>query len=124
MSYPPPTKVDDAPLPDFYLNTLIYEDTTSGDSCRWVVYDGLAIQRFPRRTDAIRWIENHRSSLPIPRDRLERCLNRIDAAWRNLDFEAAELPQLEKSILERISLNLRKTSEALAAFIRYYIAET
>ena len=124
MSYHPPTKVDDAPLPDFYLNTLIYEDTRSGDACRWVVYDGLATIRFPHRSDAITWIENHRSSLPIPRDRLERCLNRIDAAWRNLDFEAAELPQLEKSILERISLNLRKTSVALAAFIRNYIAET
>ena len=124
MSNPPSVKVADAPLPDFYLNTLIYEDTRSGDACRWVVYDGLATIRFPHRSDAISWIENHRSSLPIPRDRLERCLNRIDAAWRNLDFEAAELPQLEKSILERISLNLRKTSEALEAFIRNYIKET
>lgn len=114
------TKVADNTLPDFYLNTLIFEDTLSQDSCRWVVYDGLARNRFPTRRDAIAWIENHKTSLPVPKSRLERCANRVDAAWRNLEFEAENLPDLEKSIIQRIALTLRQTNDCLLKFISDY----
>lgn len=117
---PPPTKVADNTLPDFYLNTLIFEDTLSQDTCRWIVYDGLTRNRFPTRRDAIAWIENHKTSLPVPKSRLERCANRIDAAWRNLEFEAENLPDLEKSIIQKISLTLRQTNDCLLKFISDY----
>ena len=118
---PPPTKVADNKLPDFYLNTLIFEDTLSHDSCRWVVYDGLTRNRFPRRRDAITWIENHKTTLPVPKSRFERCANRIEAAWRNLEFEAENLPDLEKSIIQKISLTLRQTNDCLLKFIYDYV---
>ena len=117
---PPPTKVADNTLPDFYLNTLIFEDTLSQDTCRWIVYDGLTRNRFPSRKDAIAWIENHKTSLPVPKSRLERCANRVDAAWRNLEFEAENLPDLEKSIIQKISLTLRQTNDCLLKFISDY----
>lgn len=118
--YPPPARVAENSLPDFYLNTLIFEDTLTDDACRWIVYDGLSRIRFISRAAAIAWIENHRTLLPVPKSRLQRCANRIDAAWRNLEHEADSLPDLEKSILQKISLTLRQTNDCLLKFIENY----
>lgn len=110
-------------LPDFYLNSLIFEDSLSQDSCKWVVFDGLTRVRFPTRAAAIAWIENHKTILPAARSRLQRIANRVNAAWISLDNEAFEMPDLERTILERIALALRQTNESLENFIKNYIKE-
>lgn len=120
---PPPRAGAENKLPDFYLNSLIFEDSLGEDNCKWVVYDGLCRQRFPTRRAAITWIENHKTLLPAARSRIQRIANRINAAWISLDSEAEELPDLEKTILERISLALRQTNESLETFIKNYIKD-
>ena len=120
---PPPRAGAENKLPDFYLNSLIFEDSLGEDNCKWVVYDGLCRQRFPTRSAAITWIENHKTLLPAARSRIQRIANRINAAWISLDSEAEELPDLEKTILERISLALRQTNESLETFIKNYIKD-
>lgn len=118
---PPPARKPKNKLPDFYLNSLIFEDSLGEDKCKWVVYDGLCRRRFPTRREAITWIENHKTLLPAARSRIQRISNRINAAWVSLDSEAEEMPDLEKTILERISLALRQTNESLETFIKNYI---
>lgn len=120
---PPPRAGAENKLPDFYLNSLIFEDSLGEDNCKWVVYDGLCRRRFPTRREAITWIENHKTLLPAARSRIQRIVNRVNAAWISLDREAEELPELEKTILERISLALRQTNESLETFIKNYIKD-
>ena len=120
---PPPRAGAENKLPDFYLNSLIFEDSLGEDNCKWVVFDGLCRRRFPTRREAIAWIENHKTLLPAARSRIQRIANRINAAWISLDSEAEEMPDLEKTILERISFALRQTNESLENFIKNYIKD-
>ena len=120
-SYPPPEKVAQSGekwLPDYYLGRLIWEDTTSGDACRWVIYDGMTMQRFPTRAAAERWIQEQPSHFPrSARDRLERQCEILTNVYKTLDHEAQHLPDLEQRVIENISLHVHKCEESLKSYL-------
>lgn len=120
-SYPPPRKVahiDEKWLPDYYLGRLIWEDTTSGDACRWVIYDGMTQQRFTTRAAAERWIREQPSRFPqTARERLERQCEVLTAVYQTLDQEAQNLPDLEQRVIENIALHVHKCEESLQSYL-------
>ena len=105
-------------LPDYYMNALIWYDEFSDDAMRWVIYDGLCKMRFPSESSAKRWIEEqHPLFLRGRKERLSRSAVRLLEIYQTIDKEADEMPELEKAILQRIALAIRKAQESLVRFL-------
>lgn len=113
---PPP--VND--LPDYIHGRLIFQDTTSDDNCRWVVYDGRTFFRCPSRKAAEQLAARQREGARPSLDNIYLAQHHATRAAQVLRRAAAE--QTEEDIrqyIEAWSVQLRRIADKLDDFIAH-----
>lgn len=107
-------------LPDYFQGRLIYE-LDDGDACRWVVYDGDKMQRFPTRKKAEKWCTEH--SKKVSREELEILIlatTRLTSSYQNLDRVAPKFVE-EREVIEGLALALRQVADKLDTIISRHV---
>lgn len=107
-------------IPDYFMGRLIYE-LDDGDSCRWAVYDGDKVQRFPTRARAEEWCTEHTKN--VSREELGKLIlatARITSSYKLLD-KVAPLFIDEREVLEGLALALRQVADKIDTITARYV---
>lgn len=107
-------------IPDYFMGRLIYE-LDDGDSCRWAVYDGDKVQRFPTRTRAEEWCFEHTKDVSREeKEKLKLATARITSGYLLLD-KVAPLFTDEREVLEGLALALRQIVDKIDTITARYV---
>lgn len=107
-------------IPDYFMGRLIYE-LDDGDSCRWAVYDGNTVQRFPTRSQLEKWCVEHTKK--VSREELGQLIlavARITSSYKILD-KVAPLFIDEREVLEALALTLRQVADKIDTITARYV---
>lgn len=117
MELPPPAKNE---VPDYFLGRLIFE-MNDGNACKWVVYNGNDMLRFPSRSAAEKWCIKH--TYQVDKEdvgKILQCIARLNSCYQLIDDLSPRITE-DTIRLQGIAFSIRRNSDDLDILVSKYL---